>query len=415
MILSKNRFGQLNPKIKVLDKGEATLLDVMPRLVEEGQTCDSAIAQMARTSYQKGTKTLNDDRSLIRYLMRHKHCYHPDMQVLTGRGWISWKDCKQEEEFAVPNPISKEIVFEKCKLLSFDHDDDLICVKNDKFSFKVTKNHKIWFDKGKSSKYKLYNAEEEPAWGNLEGIKNHALKIKEADKYKYEQGKFLGFFLGDGYKASTNRIGFHLKKQRKIDYLENLLKELNLEYRKNYTEKDTVQYLVHIPAFISSFIDIEKPANEKELINTIYSSYERNILSGILDGLINSDGCINTSRSYRVEYSSGSYNLAKTFQDISSLFGYESHFQKKFNTYIVHSIPENSKELEIRKQYYYKEKYQGKVFCTTTSTGLLIVRGSEDSFAFLCGNSSPIEGVEFKFLIKLPLFVQRTIYSPPHF
>lgn len=73
MILSKNRFGQLNPKIKVLDKGEATLLDVMPRLVEDGQTCDSAIAQMARTSYQKGTKTLNDDKTLIRHLMRHRH------------------------------------------------------------------------------------------------------------------------------------------------------------------------------------------------------------------------------------------------------------------------------------------------------------------------------------------------------
>jgi thymidylate synthase (FAD) len=45
----------------------------MPRLVPEGQTCDFAIAEMARTSYADGTKQVSDDRNLIRHLMRHKH------------------------------------------------------------------------------------------------------------------------------------------------------------------------------------------------------------------------------------------------------------------------------------------------------------------------------------------------------
>lgn len=34
---------------------------------------DGAIARAARTSYQKGTKSVNDDRTLIRYLVRHMH------------------------------------------------------------------------------------------------------------------------------------------------------------------------------------------------------------------------------------------------------------------------------------------------------------------------------------------------------
>jgi len=34
---------------------------------------DSAIVQAARVSYGKGTKTVNQDRGLIRYLMRHRH------------------------------------------------------------------------------------------------------------------------------------------------------------------------------------------------------------------------------------------------------------------------------------------------------------------------------------------------------
>lgn len=49
----------------VLDKGFVRLIDTMGD--------DSAIVQAARVSYGKGTKTVNEDRGLIRYLMRHGH------------------------------------------------------------------------------------------------------------------------------------------------------------------------------------------------------------------------------------------------------------------------------------------------------------------------------------------------------
>ncbi len=60
--------------IKCLDKGHVSILDVMPRLVpEDRKTADFAIVQAARVSYGDGTKTVNEDKGLIRYLMRHKH------------------------------------------------------------------------------------------------------------------------------------------------------------------------------------------------------------------------------------------------------------------------------------------------------------------------------------------------------
>ena len=51
--------------LKVLDQGEVQLVDVMGD--------DAAIVQAARVSYGEGTKTPSDDRTLIRYLMRHLH------------------------------------------------------------------------------------------------------------------------------------------------------------------------------------------------------------------------------------------------------------------------------------------------------------------------------------------------------
>lgn len=52
-------------KFSVLDDGFVCLVDVMGD--------DSAVVQAARVSYGAGTKRVSDDRTLIRYLLRHRH------------------------------------------------------------------------------------------------------------------------------------------------------------------------------------------------------------------------------------------------------------------------------------------------------------------------------------------------------
>lgn len=52
-------------KFPVLDDGFVCLVDVMGD--------DSSIVQAARVSYGEGTKRVSDDRTLIRYLLRHRH------------------------------------------------------------------------------------------------------------------------------------------------------------------------------------------------------------------------------------------------------------------------------------------------------------------------------------------------------
>lgn len=83
-------------KIECLDKGHVTLIDVMPRIVPEGKTADYAIVQAARVSYGDGTKTVNEDRGLIRYLLRHAHTtplemvefkIHLKMPIFVCRQW----------------------------------------------------------------------------------------------------------------------------------------------------------------------------------------------------------------------------------------------------------------------------------------------------------------------------------------
>ncbi|HEY1684308.1 MAG TPA: FAD-dependent thymidylate synthase [Tepidisphaeraceae bacterium] len=93
-------------EIKVHDHGLAALVDVMPRLVPEGKTADFAIVQAARVSYGAGTKQINEDRGLIRYLARHRHTtpfemvefkFHHVMPIFIARQWIRHRTANVNE------------------------------------------------------------------------------------------------------------------------------------------------------------------------------------------------------------------------------------------------------------------------------------------------------------------------------
>ena len=79
------------------------LVDSMPRGVNEG---DAAIVQAARVSYGAGTKTVSNDRALIRYLMRHKHTtpfemvefkFHIRAPIYVARQWLRHRTASVNE------------------------------------------------------------------------------------------------------------------------------------------------------------------------------------------------------------------------------------------------------------------------------------------------------------------------------
>lgn len=99
----------------VLDHGFVGLVDHMGS--------DGAIVQAARVSYGDGTKTVNEDRGLIRYLIRHKHTspiemaevkLHIKMPIFVARQWIRHRTASANEysgrysimsdEFYLPTP-----------------------------------------------------------------------------------------------------------------------------------------------------------------------------------------------------------------------------------------------------------------------------------------------------------------------
>ncbi|MDB5332493.1 MAG: thymidylate synthase, partial [Phycisphaerales bacterium] len=93
-------------EIKVHDHGLVALCDVMPRMAPVGKTADFAIVQAARVSYGEGTKQVNEDRGLIRYLTRHRHTtpfemiefkFHHVMPIFIARQWIRHRTANVNE------------------------------------------------------------------------------------------------------------------------------------------------------------------------------------------------------------------------------------------------------------------------------------------------------------------------------
>jgi thymidylate synthase (FAD) len=88
----------LDKEFKCLNAGFVRLVDYMGG--------DESIVQAARVSYGKGTKTVNEDRGLIRYLMRHMHTtpfemvelkFHCKLPIFVARQWIRHRTANVNE------------------------------------------------------------------------------------------------------------------------------------------------------------------------------------------------------------------------------------------------------------------------------------------------------------------------------
>lgn len=99
----------LGEPMPVLDHGFVRVVDYMGD--------DAAIVQAARVSYGAGTRTVQDDRGLIRYLMRHRHTtpfemcvlkLHVKLPIFVARQWIRHRTASVNEISARYSILDRE-------------------------------------------------------------------------------------------------------------------------------------------------------------------------------------------------------------------------------------------------------------------------------------------------------------------
>lgn len=184
----------------------------------------------------------------------------------------------------------------------------------------------------------------------------------------------------DGSLSGCKPIRFSLVKERKIDKLELILKELDFEYSKQADINDISNFWIKVPKDISfskmfDWIDMEKVSAKwcKEFIGEI----------------VNWDG--NKSNDLSVSYTTTEKYNAEVVQCIGILAGYRTtistYIDKRENRKILYTVISTMSKDSREGKGIQKEEvdYDGNIYCVEVPSGMIVVR--RNGIVSISGNS----------------------------
>jgi len=437
----------LGVKLPVLDHGHVMLVDYMGS--------DTRIEEVARLSYNTGGltgggtstngekgRTLRDTRGLLRYLLRHGHCYDDKTEVLVldtrtkDVRFMPWPDVHAAWvldpsvlHVGAYDPDTDTLGFEApTEVMAYDYTGEVYDVDHAQVSLCVTPEHRMFVSRrskgawgqfgcallarevaGRSmTRYrKVASDVVAPTAAGDESVLPSWITNATSASLLRQWGQFIGFFVGDGHAGGTaaNDVSFHLKKPRKKEYLRTLVDALGLDMR------ELTSMRVSLPSCAKGLRDTFREnfytaSGDKTLPPWVMFA-PRAFREGVLDGLKNSDGSV--KRGAWV-YATSSKVLAQSLQVLGCLtsqpFSLSPPRADGCMTLMALSRCAEPVVNQGRTQDKWKH-YTGKTYCATVSTGVLMVRRNDKTV--LCGNSSPFEQVCVTLDMKLPIFVARQL------
>lgn len=405
----------LGVKVPVLGEGYVALVDYMGN--------DESVVRAARMSYGEGTRSMSDDAALTEYLILHRHCYDAATEALTLRGFVPWPEVRADDCLAVWSEADQTLRYETpSEVVAFPYQGDLYHVEHQGLSLAVTPDHKMWVSQARH--IPGASADVWAGWGLVPASElGHRSMVRYRKAAPYREGlavlsaglgsirdaeafgKLVGFFVGDGYAnaKSPNSITFHLRKPRKIAYLQALADALGWELRCG------AAYSFVYPGLGAWFAEECYGDGGYKCLPSGALQSPLVVQCAILDGLRNSDG--STKRSSWV-YMTNSEVLAGQVQ----ILGVHCNQPMSLNApragglYALMALSRGHSPVvnQSRRNTSY-QPYDGTVYCATTSTGVLVVR--RDNKVALSGNTSPLEAPTLEFLIQAPIFVARQFYT----
>ena len=359
---------------------------------------DAVIAQSAWTSTSRDLSVEKIERIpnlLIQLWSQGHECYDNKTEVLTKRGWVLFSELTNTDEICSVDPVTHTWKFEiPSRIVSYDYSEPMYYVKAANIDIAVTKNHRLLTSVKKEANGSDYGNKwiiETPQDVFKKNRKYLcAAKNNNVNKLDTNFAKLLGFFIGDGYAESKNRCTFHLKKQRKIDYLNSL--GYNIEIKKSD------KYVINNTNYdFTLCYDL----NKNKIIPFDIYTLGPDDFKNILDGLLNSDGS-HKNRGYNEfvfhNTSAPLINQLKILGCLNNLVVNEHRSGPTVRRLLISNRikPEisNMKSRKIGEDYW--EHYNGKVYCATVSTGFMMVR--RNSKPIVCGNT-PFEKATVHFLV----------------
>ena len=385
----------IKPSFKIWGH-ENTLEGIYKQIERVGRVCYKSEDKISENTYKE----------FVDRMIASKHCYTGSTEILTEKGWIRF-DSYNGEKVATVDALNNFNGFETpYRIIRHQYTGNFYFYPS--LGIEVTDGHRM-YGLFRESRNNFYNNESYiPFVCGDSYIDNNGRKKTLGERmFKSPKhcnrlnvtdpcGELIGFWLGDGcYNVQTiNKLVFHLKKQRKIEYLKTLCEELGYEFevgKGNYYRICSSQ----IGAKFNSLF--YKDGNK--YIPKDYANDNPIMIHSIIQGLINSDGShgINTRT---ITFTSTSWNIIDWINKWATVAGYTVSFRGVCHESPVHNpvykilflttdytINNDSRYADSKVLITNKTE---NVYCVTVSTGLIIVRG-DNGVTSICGNCAMLE------------------------
>lgn len=323
-------------------------------------------------------------------------CFTGDHEVLTNKGWIPLYEYVENDydfDVAVFDTAESSIKFETpLEHIKKPYAGELISFKGKELDMEVTPTHQVLYQ------YTTYPDRFYKSNANEVSIKGLIPISSKFDEDMYCDdiwAQILGFSLADGTFVLKNkstgacRIQFHLKKDREINYLSDILDKYNYEHNINEEKGRSGVYYINIYGELAKNI-YEFFGGAKELDWSLLDN-DKNFLFNFIKGYLMGDGS-NPKNNFWTFVSKYKQNI-EILTTAARIVGMNSHthFHKKlhggytgsgelFSGSLSYSFNRNRtsiKEIE-------KNDFDGYVYCLTVPSGNLFIR--RNNKMYITGN-----------------------------
>lgn len=386
----------VEPEYEILPQGTG-IEGVYKQIELCGRTCYASSVKIADGSAEP----------FVERMVKSQHCYTGDTEVLTDIGWIRFRDYKGEK-VAVVNPNT-------CEFVGFEYPKGHISKKYKGLFYKypamgieVTDGHRM-FGHFRTSKDNFYKTQSYEVFecntpfvdnnGNKKTLGERMFKVPRHCPRPATTEPFaeiLGFWLGDGCKDTSlpNRLVFHLKKRRKIEYLRALCKRAHCDFLIGANNI----YKVFAKGAGKSFACAFYNKDGKFIPNMMFINKE--IAHSMIVGLINSDGAIRPDTK-SITFTSTSKSIIDWLCAIAPIAGYTVSYrginsmatEKQKASYKILLLDTDftiNNDARVASSKVVITDKEEQVYCVSVSTGLIIVRGT-NGIVSICGNCAMLE------------------------
>jgi GTP cyclohydrolase I len=387
-------------------KGRVTGLSKLVRVVDgfakRPQVQERLTSQIADTLMER----LNPRGVLVVIEAEHL-CYDQKTEILTEKGWRFFRDLSRNDKVAQVKPENRLLSFVRpSEIISYTYNGKMIGIRSLSLDLLVTPDHRIfhaseWGFYNDNCKWKVLPAGQlmkkhiviprsclwEGASPDFVNIGKHKISFKTFVR-------FFGIWVGEGCTTFTGKRKFVVVSQspasKYFGQIDKLFRSLGVKYIKCKSGR-TIQFRIEDNDFYDYFAKFGK-SGQKYIPGLIKNATAEH-LRIFFDWYVKGDGHVKRNGAFHLV--SKSERLIDDLQEVCIKLGIGCTKQnnRQFHRMETHKTKagENKWYSRVRPQNFYSSKYNGKVYCVSVPSGLILVR--RNGRTAICGNCMSMRGV----------------------